>query len=71
VIIVIEFFATAREEREPRSAREVAARLRAIHRPLGIEARLKRRRLGLVVRSDEVSYSGSARLTVRVARARR
>jgi hypothetical protein len=71
VTIVIEFFATAREQREPRSAREVAARLRAIHRPLGIEARLKRRRLGLVVRSDEVSYSGSARLTVRVARARR
>jgi hypothetical protein len=71
VTIVIEFFATAREQREPRSAREVAARLRAIHRPLGIEARLKRRRLGVVVRSDEVSYSGSARLTVRVARARR
>jgi hypothetical protein len=71
VIIVIEVFATAEEEREPRSAREVARRLRAIHRPLGIEARLKRRRLGLVVRSDEVSYSGSAKLTMRVGRARR
>jgi hypothetical protein len=71
VFIVIEFFGPAEEEREPRSAREVAARLRAIHRPLGIGARVKRRGLGLVVRSDEVSFSGSAKLTVRVARARR
>jgi hypothetical protein len=56
---------------EPRSARELVSAVRQLHRPLGVEARLKRRSLGLVVRSDDVSYAGSVRLKLRVERARR
>jgi hypothetical protein len=68
--IVIEILSGEDEEREPRSPRELAGALRRIQRPLGIEARLKRRRLGLVVSSREVSYEGSVRLTLRVLRPR-
>jgi SpoIVB peptidase S55 len=70
VTIVIDFFSFGEEEREPGTAQALARRLRALHRPLGISARLRRRKLGLVVRSDEVSYGGSAKLRLRVARAR-
>ena len=59
------------EGTEPRSVRSLRRALRRIHRPLGIEARLKRRPLGLVVESDEVSYEGEAQLRVRVERKRR
>jgi SpoIVB peptidase S55 len=68
--IVIEIVDEGDGEPEARSPRELAHALRRIHRPLGIEARLKRRRLGLVVRSSDVSYAGSVPLTLRVLRRR-
>jgi hypothetical protein len=71
VTVVIEFFGEDEAEGEPRTPRELARRLRGLERPLGIEARLKRRKLGLLVRSDEVSYSGRTPLTVRVVRSER
>jgi hypothetical protein len=56
---------------EPLSPRELARAVRGLHRPLGIEARFKHRRPGVVVRSDDVSYSGSVQLALRVLRRRR
>jgi hypothetical protein len=67
--IIIEVTAGSGED-EPRSVGDLGRALRGLHRPLGIEARLKRRRLGLVVESDEVSYEGEAQLQVRVVRKR-
>jgi hypothetical protein len=69
--IVIEFLAAGEEEPEARSPRELGRALRRLRRPLGIEARLKRRELGLVVRSSDVSFGGRVPLTVRVLRRRR
>ena len=63
-VIIIVF--TERDRAEPRSVKALGRALRRLRRPLGIEARLKRRRLGMVVRSDDVSYEGTARLRVRV-----
>jgi SpoIVB peptidase S55 len=53
---------------EPRSARELARAIRGLQRPLGIEARFRPRPARMVVRSDEVSYSGKVRLQPRVVR---
>jgi hypothetical protein len=55
---------------EPRSARELARQVRAIHRQLGIEARFRGRPPRLVVRSDRVSYGGKVRLRLKVVRRR-
>ena len=68
--VVIILLTSSSDRSEPRSVRELGRALRRLHRPLGIEARLKRRRLGLVVRSDRVSYEGSAELRLRVVRKR-
>ena len=68
--IVIEIFSEEDQEPEPRSPRELGLALRRLHRPLGIEARLKRHRLALVVSSNEVSYEGSVPLPLRVVRLR-
>ena len=54
------------EVREPRSVRELARTVRALHRPLGIVARFKGDRPQLALRSEEVSYEGTARLSLRV-----
>jgi len=43
----------------------------ALHHPLGIEARFRRREPRVVLRSTEVRYEGSARVKLRVVRARR
>ena len=53
---------------EARSPRELARAIRGLHRPLGIEARFRPRPARMVVRSDEVSYSGKVRLRLRVVR---
>jgi hypothetical protein len=50
----------------PRSLRELAARVAALRRPLGIEAGFRRRGGRVVYRSDEVAFEGRARLTLRV-----
>jgi hypothetical protein len=69
--VVIILLGGGSEGGEPASVRALARALRRMRRPLGIEARLKRRRLGLVVRSDDVKYEGEARLSVRIGRERR
>jgi hypothetical protein len=56
--------------REPRSLRELAARLRAFHRPQGIVARFRKRGGALVYRSDDVLFEGRARIPVIVSRRR-
>jgi hypothetical protein len=60
------------EPREPRSLRELIRRIRAFERPLGIHARFRgSRRVRFVHRSDDVSFSGSLRVPLRVARRKR
>jgi hypothetical protein len=54
------------DDPEARSVRELARKLRGLHRELGIEARLKRFPARLVLRSDRVSYSGKVRVRLRV-----
>jgi hypothetical protein len=56
--------------REPRSLRELAARLRAFHQPQGIVARFGKRDATLVYRSDDVLFEGRARLPLIVSRRR-
>ena len=57
---------------EPRTLRQLAADVRTLRRPLGIEARFGRGSPPrLVLRSDEVSFEGSARLRLRVLDRRR
>jgi SpoIVB peptidase S55 len=64
--ILIEFLSPGDEEPEARSPRQLGRALGRLHHPLGIEARLKRRGLGLVVRSSDVSYGGRVPLALRV-----
>jgi len=57
---------------EPKTVRELAARIRALHRVPGIYAHFDRREPRLAIESDEVSFDGRARLRLRVMpRARR
>jgi hypothetical protein len=63
---LIEFLSPGDEEPEARSPRQLGRALGRLHHPLGIEARLKRRGLGLVVRSSDVSYGGRVPLALRV-----
>ena len=51
---------------EPRSVRELARRVAAMARPLGITATFRGREPRVVLRSDEVSFEGSAKLSVTV-----
>ncbi|HYN91168.1 MAG TPA: hypothetical protein VER75_04540 [Thermoleophilaceae bacterium] len=53
---------------EPHTVRQLARRVAALHRQVGIQARFKHRRPQLVHRSSEVSYEGRVRLRVRVTR---
>jgi hypothetical protein len=59
------------EPREPRSVRQLAAAVRRLERPLGIEARFRRRPAQVVERSDEISFEGRVRLRLRVTAPRR
>ena len=59
------------EPAEPRTLRELAKDLAGIHRDMGVTARIRRGRPRLVVRSDDVSFEGRLRLTLKVRRARR
>jgi hypothetical protein len=56
---------------EPRTLRELASRVAGLHRDMGITARIRRGRQRLVHRSDDVSFEGRLRLTLRVRQARR
>ena len=56
---------------EPRTLRELSRRVAGLHRDMGITARIRRGRQRLVHRSDDVSFEGRVRLTLRVGRARR
>ena len=53
---------------EPRTARQVARRIKALRRAVGIRAKFKNRDSQLVYRSSDASYEGRARLTLRVKR---
>ncbi|MGH2845166.1 MAG: hypothetical protein ACRDL0_03945, partial [Thermoleophilaceae bacterium] len=56
----------------PRTVRQLARRVAAIERPLGITARFRRRaRPRVVLRSDDVRFAGRAKVRLRVLRARR
>jgi hypothetical protein len=56
---------------EPRSAKQLARQVAALHRPLGLVARFRRREPRLVLRSSEVRFDGRARIRLRVVPARR
>jgi hypothetical protein len=55
----------------PRTVRELARRIAAMRRPLGIVARFGRRQRKVVLRSDDVRFDGRVKLRLRVSRARR
>jgi hypothetical protein len=54
----------------PRTVRRLARRVRALERPLGIEARYSRRSRRVVFRSDDVRFDGRVKVRLRVSRAR-
>jgi hypothetical protein len=56
---------------EPRSAKQLAAAVAALHRPLGITAHLRHRDARVVLRSDRVRFDGRARVRLQVDPARR
>jgi hypothetical protein len=56
---------------EPRSPKALARAIAAKRRPLGIAAHLRHRDPRVVLRSDEVRFSGRARISLQVARGRR
>jgi hypothetical protein len=53
---------------EPRSVRQLARRIKRLHRDVGIEARFRHRSPQLVRRSSAVSYEGRVGLRLRVTR---
>jgi hypothetical protein len=53
---------------EPRSARQLARRIKLMRRAVGIQARFRHHSPQLVRRSSDVSYEGRVRLTLRVTR---
>jgi len=55
----------------PRTPGQLQRAVAALHHPLGIEARFRRREPHVVLRSTEVRYEGSARVRLQVVRARR
>jgi len=56
---------------EPRSAKQLARQVAAVHRPLGIAAHFRRRDSRVVLSSTEVRFDGRARVRLRVVPARR
>jgi hypothetical protein len=55
---------------EARSVRQLARKVAALRRPLGIVARFRHRQPRVVLRSSAVRYAGRARVKLRVVRAR-
>jgi hypothetical protein len=53
---------------KPRSVRQLAAAVAAVHRPLGIVARFRHREPRVVLKSAGVRYDGQVRVSLRVAR---
>jgi hypothetical protein len=62
---------TGDQRKEPRTARQLAAAVAGIHRPIGIAATFKHREERVVLKSDDVRYDGRVRLRLRVVRAHR
>jgi hypothetical protein len=56
---------------EPRTVEQLVRRVEALHQPLGIEARWRRRDPRVVLESKEVRYEGRARVKLQVIPARR
>jgi hypothetical protein len=56
---------------EARSVRQLARKVAALRRPLGIVARFRHRQPRVVLRSSAVRYTGRARVKLQVVRARR
>jgi hypothetical protein len=56
---------------EPRTVRQLAKAVAAVHRPIGIAARFRHREERVVLQSDDVRYDGQVRLRLRVVRAHR
>ena len=56
---------------EPRTPKALARAIAALHRPLGIAAHFRHRRLRVVLRSNDVRFDGRARVSLQVVRARR
>jgi hypothetical protein len=56
---------------DPRTVPRLVRAVRALRQPLGIEARWRRREPRVVLASDEIRYSGRARVRLRVLPARR
>jgi hypothetical protein len=54
--------------REPRTVKDLASSVAALHRRLGIEARWRNRAPKVVFASDSVRYDGRARIRLRVVR---
>jgi hypothetical protein len=57
--------------REPRTPGQLARQVAALRNPLGIVASFRRREPQLVLRSDEIRFSGRAKVRLKVVRARR
>jgi hypothetical protein len=58
------------DQSEPRTVRQLARRIAALRRPLGIEARFGREDRKVVLRSDDVRFDGRLKVRLRVLRAR-
>jgi hypothetical protein len=56
---------------EPRTPKQLARAVAALHRPLGIAARFRHRQPRVVLRSDEVRFDGRAKVRMQVGPARR
>jgi hypothetical protein len=56
---------------EPRSPKSLARAVAALRRPLGIAAHFRHRAPRVVLRSNDVRFDGRAKVSLRVARARR
>jgi hypothetical protein len=58
----------AGNDAEPRSIGDLATRVAALHRDLGIEARFRRGSKKLVYKSGDVSFEGRVKVSLRVLR---
>ena len=62
---------TSGDSPEPRTVRQLANAVAAVHRRVGIAAHFRHREERVVLESDDVRYDGQVRLRLRVGRAHR
>jgi hypothetical protein len=62
---------TSGDSPEPRTVRQLAKAVAAVHRRVGIAARFRHREERVVLESDDVRYDGQVRLRLRVGPAHR